>query len=308
MCFIRIRCLGEFRLYLFCALRLFFLRKYPVSIFILKSEFEDKAFKINENGETTIRNEYSINYYYESLKAERKQKEQKEKEVENIKEIEGKSTKEKSKEEIKETELSSKKLTNNSESLTKEDSKKNRNSEVGKNDFQNSTFKVTDNNNNSPWIVLNDLVSSFVSSSLSHYSESMNAIPLAVSDDGYTDMFYSSRSTGCTQTKLFHTFLFKHDNGDYFLDNKKKSLENFDHNIGFDYRKVKSFIFIPKKNEKDTDLEALDYSLNGDKKDQRKEKNYLFTNSYAMDGERYDIQPLQVTVINKALKVFGFKV
>lgn len=169
------------------------------------------------------------------------------------------------------------------------------NKEISNNNIANSNKEV--------WEEINSTFSYFVASNLSHISTSVRCHPLAVMDDGYTDLMYMSNCTGHGWCKLVSFLLNRHDEGKIFKS-ELECLENIDRSIGIDYRKVKAFRLIPKLNEKDSDLNALNYSIKGDLYDQAKKKGYLFKNFYSIDGERYDTQPIQVKVFKKGVRIF----
>jgi len=147
----------------------------------------------------------------------------------------------------------------------------------------------------------------FALSNLSHISVSINAHPLAVSDDGNVDILLSGPSSNSSRCQFTKFLLLRHDAGDLFTDSKKRTKENLDSKLGVQYRKTKVFRMIPKINANDSDLQAMHLSVNGDQSGLRKEKNYMFKSHISLDGEKYDVQPLQIVVLNKAIKVFGYK-
>lgn len=87
-----------------------------------------------------------------------------------------------------------------------------------------------------------------------------------------------STSTRLNLAKL----LINMDTGKYF-DNKG-NLTN-----GVEYKKLKSWRLIPKTNlNEEDDIE----------------KNRNLPRYYSIDGERYDIEPIQVNVLTKSIRVF----
>lgn len=82
----------------------------------------------------------------------------------------------------------------------------------------------------------------------------------------------------------FFKLLVNQDSGDYY-DNKGEIRKG----SGVDYKKIKSFRLIPK-----TSLDEKD--------DVRVDRN--LPRFYSIDGERYKIEPIQVNVKSKSLRVF----
>lgn len=90
------------------------------------------------------------------------------------------------------------------------------------------------------------------------------------------------RSTNgkCNLAKL----LINQDSGDYFDANG-----NIRRGSGVEYKKLKSWRLIPKSNLNESDEVEINRNL---------------PRFYSIDGERYKIEPIQVNVLNKCLKVF----
>lgn len=78
--------------------------------------------------------------------------------------------------------------------------------------------------------------------------------------------------------------LINQDNGDYF-DNHG----NIRKGSGVEYKKLKSWRLIPKTNLNESDEVEINRNL---------------PRHYSIDGERYKIEPIQVNVLNKCLRVF----
>lgn len=133
---------------------------------------------------------------------------------------------------------------------------------------------------------------------------SINSHPLAQTNDGYTDIAYMSKSSGASKCKLINYLLFKQDPGEIFKPKSTRSMENLDKSIGLEYTKTKAFLFIPKKSVKDSDLKALDLSINGDKNSEIKKQKYEYKNFLSIDGEKYETQPFQLLLKASKLKVF----
>jgi hypothetical protein len=78
--------------------------------------------------------------------------------------------------------------------------------------------------------------------------------------------------------------LINQDDGDYFDENGE-----IRRGSGVEYKKMRSWRLIPKNNLNESDEVGIDRNL------QR---------FYSIDGERYKIEPIQVNVLNKYLRVF----
>ncbi len=155
------------------------------------------------------------------------------------------------------------------------------------------------------WKKVDSRLCLFTNSNLPYVSKSMRTHPFARIDDGFTDIIISGSHTNVSKCKMINYMVFKHDDGSIY-DGEEK-VENLQKDIGLEYIKTKCYRLIPKKSVTDTDLKALDFSINGDKNNMIKDNNYEFLNSYSIDGEKYPIQPCQVVLKNKALRVFGYK-
>ena len=111
----------------------------------------------------------------------------------------------------------------------------------------------------------------------------MNTAPKAKLDDGFCDMVAMKRSSG--KFKLLKQ-LFNQDSGDYFEQNGEiKS------NLGLEYFKTKCWRLIPKNNLDEDDNTSVNHNL---------------PRFFSIDGERYPIEPIQVKVLTKTLRVFSF--
>jgi hypothetical protein len=74
------------------------------------------------------------------------------------------------------------------------------------------------------------------------------------------------------------------DEGDYFDSNK-----NIKRGSGVVYKKMRSWRLIPKNNLNENNNVEIDRNL---------------PNYYAIDGERYKIEAIQVNVLKKKLRIF----
>ena len=152
----------------------------------------------------------------------------------------------------------------------------------------------------------------YTCSNQSHLGQYYKVFPLAVSDDGYMDIIsMGDHIKNASRTKLVKYLLNYHDSGELFNNNfiseKKECLENINKDLKIDYKKTKCLRFIPKLDINESDLHSLDYSKYGDKNNLAKKINYKFTNYYSIDGEKYDVQPIQIVNKPKTLKIFGYK-
>lgn len=154
------------------------------------------------------------------------------------------------------------------------------------------------------WQKIDSKLCLFTNSNLPFVSKSMRTHPLAKIDDGYTDIILGGSHSNTGMCKMINYMVFNHDDGKIFDGEEKQ--ENIKKDSGIEYIKTKAYRLIPKKSIKDSDLKALDYSINGDKNNNIKENDYEFKNSFSIDGEKYPVQPCQVVLKNKALRVFGY--
>jgi diacylglycerol kinase family enzyme len=74
------------------------------------------------------------------------------------------------------------------------------------------------------------------------------------------------------------------DNGDYYDENGE-----IRRGSGVDYKKIRSWRLIPKNNLNESDEVEIDRNLPG---------------YYSIDGERYKIEPIQVNILKKSLRMF----
>ena len=81
--------------------------------------------------------------------------------------------------------------------------------------------------------------------------------------------------------------LLNNDTGDYFDKNMEIRAGS-----GVEYRKMRSWRLIPKNNLNESD-EIIDRNL---------------PRHYSIDGERYKIEPIQVNILKKYLRVFCLNV
>ena len=90
------------------------------------------------------------------------------------------------------------------------------------------------------------------------------------------------RSTNgkCNLAKL----LINQDSGDYF--DREGNIRT---GSGVEYKKIRSWRLIPKSNLNESDEVGIDRNL---------------PKFYSIDGERYKIEPIQVNVMSKSLRVF----
>ncbi len=78
--------------------------------------------------------------------------------------------------------------------------------------------------------------------------------------------------------------LFNHDDGEYFDKNG-----NIDQSLGIEYTKTKCWRLIPKRNVDEDDNIETDRNL---------------PRYFSIDGERYPVQPIQVKVLQKKIRIF----
>ena len=141
--------------------------------------------------------------------------------------------------------------------------------------------------NESNWVTVNSFFSYFVSSSQAFISQTVKSSPLAIGDDGFTDVVYMSESTGASKYRLAK-LLINQDEGDYFKkdfelkdngklnDNIKKGLEP---GQGIEYIKTKEYKLIPENKE----------------------------GFFSIDGEKYKSNGIHLKVKQQCLRVFGYK-
>ena len=77
------------------------------------------------------------------------------------------------------------------------------------------------------------------------------------------------------------------DSGDFFTDEDKKHLKN-----GYRYYKTKWWRLIPKRLREDPDDVNHDYNFN---------------KCFSIDGERYNVNPIQCRTINQIFEIYSGK-
>ena len=133
----------------------------------------------------------------------------------------------------------------------------------------------------------NDRFNMFVSNNINYVSEDLPLHPLSKMDDGFYDIFTIPESKGGTRWPLLRYLIKDMDTGDLFTDIENKTLKN-----GYSYQKTKWWRFIPKRVRDDPDDVSHDYNWN---------------TYYSIDGERYELNPIQCRTINKIFSVFTGK-
>ena len=125
----------------------------------------------------------------------------------------------------------------------------------------------------------------FLAHNAPYIGETINSGPKSKLDDGFIDIVKMKRSAG--KCNLLKRVLFGQDKGDYFDQNGEVYA-----NSGLEYEKTKCFRLIPKQNLEESDELNLSRVLPG---------------NYSVDGERLQIQPIQVKCLPKALRVYCLK-
>ena len=133
----------------------------------------------------------------------------------------------------------------------------------------------------------NDRWNTFVVNNIKYASEDLPSHPLSKADDGFHDIFTIPESKGGTRWPLLRYLLKDVDSGDFFTDEGKKNTKD-----GYSYYKTKWWRFIPKRLREDPDDVNHDYNWN---------------KCYSIDGERYDINPIQCRTINKIFDIYSGK-
>jgi sphingosine kinase len=133
----------------------------------------------------------------------------------------------------------------------------------------------------------NDRWNTFVVNNIKYASEDLASHPLSKADDGFHDIFTIPESKGGTRWPLLRYLLKDMDAGDFFTDEGKKNTKD-----GYRYYKTKWWRFIPKRLREDPDDVNHDYNWN---------------KCYSIDGERYDINPIQCRTINKIFDIYSGK-
>jgi sphingosine kinase len=121
----------------------------------------------------------------------------------------------------------------------------------------------------------------FLACNVSHIGESIHCAPRAKIDDGFIDLIKMKKQGG--KRNLLKQ-LFNQDSGDYFTTNG-----DLKQGSGLEYVKTKAFRIVPKNNLEEDDNPT-------------ENRNLPFF--YSIDGERYPVEPLQVKVLRKAIKIF----
>lgn len=62
------RCCGEMRLWVYGLVRLMCLKYYDSSLYLIKEQFSEKVFDVDNKGHLKIKEEYSLKSYYDKLK------------------------------------------------------------------------------------------------------------------------------------------------------------------------------------------------------------------------------------------------
>ena len=130
----------------------------------------------------------------------------------------------------------------------------------------------------------NDRWNMFVANNIKYVSEDIPIHPLSKTDDGYHDVFTIPESKGGTRWPLLRWLIQDMDTGLIFTDNENKILKN-----GYRYYKTKWWRFIPKRIRDDPDDVNHDYNWN---------------TYYSIDGERYELNPIQCRTINKIFSIY----
>lgn len=121
----------------------------------------------------------------------------------------------------------------------------------------------------------------FVAHNVAYLGETINSAPKAQLTDGLCDIVkMKSTATRCNLLKI----LFDQDTGNYFDKN-----DQIKPHSGYEYVKTKCFRLIPKSSRDDD--ESISEAKN-------------IPRYYAVDGERFPIEPIQIKVMNKVLRVY----
>jgi diacylglycerol kinase family enzyme len=123
----------------------------------------------------------------------------------------------------------------------------------------------------------------FIACNTPYLGENINCAPKSRLNDGFSDLIKIKNTAG--KYNLLKQ-LFNQDTGDYF--NASGEIPFY---TGLEYVKTKCWRLIPK--------------VNIDQDDNVREQRHL-PRHYSIDGERYNIEPIQVKTLSKALKVFYF--
>jgi sphingosine kinase len=133
----------------------------------------------------------------------------------------------------------------------------------------------------------NDRFNMFVGNNIKFASEDLTTHPLAKLDDGFHDIFTIPESKGGTRGPLLRYLIKDMDSGDFFTDEDKKNTK-----AGYRYYKIKWWRLIPKRLREDPDDVNHDYNWN---------------KCFSIDGERYDVNPIQCRTINQIFDIYSGK-
>ena len=133
----------------------------------------------------------------------------------------------------------------------------------------------------------NDRFNMFVGNNIKFSSEDLTTHPLAKLDDGFHDIFSIPESKGGTRGPLLRYLIKDMDSGDFFTDEDKKNTK-----AGYRYYKIKWWRLIPKRLREDPDDVNHDYNWN---------------KCFSIDGERYDVNPIQCRTINQIFDIYSGK-
>ena len=133
----------------------------------------------------------------------------------------------------------------------------------------------------------NDRWNMFVANNIKFASEDLQTHSLSKIDDGFHDIFSIPESKGGTRCPLLRYLIKDMDSGDFFTDEDKKHLKN-----GYRYYKTKWWRFIPKRLREDPDDVNHDYNFN---------------KCFSIDGERYNVNPIQCRTINQIFEIYSGK-
>ena len=133
----------------------------------------------------------------------------------------------------------------------------------------------------------NDRFNMFVGNNIKFASEDLTTHPLAKLDDGFHDIFSIPESKGGTRGPLLRYLIKDMDSGDFFTDEDRKNTK-----AGYRYCKIKWWRLIPKRLREDPDDVNHDYNWN---------------KCFSIDGERYDVNPIQCQTINQIFDIYSGK-
>ena len=133
----------------------------------------------------------------------------------------------------------------------------------------------------------NDRFNMLVSNNIKYVSEDLPLHPLSKIDDGFYDIFTIPESKGGTRWPLLRYLIKDMDTGELFTDIDNRIVKN-----GYSYQKTKWWRLIPKRVLADIDDVNHDYNWNS---------------YYSIDGERYELNPIQCRTINQIFSIFSGK-